>query len=131
MQTLYHFTAKHLWQKIKKEGLTIGGIPTSISPPEIKQGYIWLTSNDSFNQPCLEGTGRLSYKRNEVRLEVVIPTTWESRLLKFDEHKDLTPLYDDLTCMGDPENWYVFRGQIPPRWIKSKKYNLDKNGAES
>lgn len=115
---LYHFTAKRFVKDIKKRGLLLGSIPISLDPPVINNGYQWLTSNESFDQPSLVGTGALPYSKTEVRMSVVIPDKKLGNLLKFDEHKELTPLYDDLTILGDPENWYVYRGMIPRGWIR-------------
>ena len=115
---LYHFTAKHLARKIKKEGLTLGGLPLSLNPPRIEWGWIWLTSKSGFDQECLEGTGRLPYKRNEVRITVKFPDLALGCLYKFDEHKNLTPLYEDMTMFGDPENWWLYKGKIPKGWLK-------------
>ena len=120
---LFHFTARHLAKRIKKEGITKGAIPNSLNPPRIETGYIWLTTNESFDQPCLVGTGLLNYSRTEVRISVVVPKYALDNLLKFDEHKSLTPLYDDLTKYGDPENWYVFKGIIPNGWLREFKSN--------
>lgn len=115
---LYHFTAKHLAKKIKKQGLTLGFMPVSLDPPKADPGYIWLTSNKSWEQECLRGSGRLPYKRNEVRMTVVIPDHGLSRILKFDQNKDLSPIYEDMTRYGDPENWYIYKGIIPKGWIR-------------
>lgn len=125
---LYHFTAKHLWRKIKKQGLTLGAIPISLYPPEIKPGYIWLTSSDNWDQPSLQGTGALRYGRTEVRIEVEIPEEVKHRLYKFIDHPELTPLFDVLTSKGDPENWYVLQGIVPTGWFRKVSY--DRNQAE-
>lgn len=51
-------------------------------------------------------------------MTVVIPEEKEHQLYKFDEHQYLTPIYEDLTMYGDPENWYVYKGVIPTGWIR-------------
>jgi hypothetical protein len=120
---LYHFTAKHLAKKIRKEGLTKGAIPISFDPPKILWGYIWLTSNHSWHQDPISHKGSLPYSRTEVRLTVHIPDN--GNLLKFDENKNITPLYEDMTRYGDPENWYIYKGIIPRGWIRKAESNPD------
>ena len=119
--TLYHFTAKRFAPSIYMRGIAIGAIPVRLTRPiEILRGYQWLTSNGNWDQKWAEGTGRLPYKRNEVRFTVQIPMS-QSILLKqwTDVGPSLVPqeTYDILTSCGDPENWWVFAGTIPPDWL--------------
>jgi hypothetical protein len=115
---LYHFTAARFLKGIDAEGLTLGRIAKSIFPAEFIDNAQWLTSNPSWEQQCLIGTGLLPYSRTEARLHVVIPKRQRSRLFRWHNIRGSTPLYDTLSSQGDPENWYVFMGRVKPGWIR-------------
>lgn len=121
---LYHFTANRFLKSIKKEGLTRGVIPTSLFPPEFIFNYQWLTCNDNFTQEWETPTGRLCYRRNEVRLTIHIPASMEHYLIPMRRVRELTPnLFDDLVRYGDPDNHYVYKGKVFPAWILRVDYN--------
>jgi hypothetical protein len=116
--TLYHFTARRFVSGIRKDGLTRGMVPVSLSPPRVVSGYQWLTSNPDFAQEWAEGTGRLPYRRDEVRIAVDVPAVEQYRLTGRLGWTLLTPLAADLCACGDPDHWYVFRGDVPPSWLR-------------
>lgn len=118
---LYHFTAAHLIDRIKKDGLTLGCIPLSIDPPNISKGYQWLTANKLFDQEwCKYST--LPYNRNDYRITIKIPKSHRDKLIPWiplwEELKKHVLLIKHLNDFGDPENWYVFNGNIPTEWFR-------------
>lgn len=121
---LYHFTAPHLWKKIKDEGLTKGGVVQSLSPPVIKWGYRWLTQNPEFNQHWNTMTF-IDYDRSAVRITIEVPDGKRFQLYKWiTDGRFLTTeaTFQDLTRFGDPENWYVYKGNIPTSWFTDVWY---------
>jgi len=124
--TLYHFTAKRFLDSILKQGITRGCMVKSMNPPSFIFNKQWLTKNKSFDQGWSIGTGRLPYKRNEVRLTVNIPDDKLENLKTWSQMKFLVPLVaDDLEAsdLADPQNWYIYQGVIKPNWIKEIKEN--------
>lgn len=116
---LYHFTAERFLKSIEKNGLTRGVMVKSMNPPAFLFGKQWLTKNPEYEQSWAKGTGRLPYKRNEVRLTIEIPEENERDCKPWTQMMFLVAdVAEQLSCMGDPENWYVFDGNIRPHWIK-------------
>ena len=118
---LYHFTALRFKKNIEKHGLRIGGIPQTVVPPRIDWGWVWLTQSPDFKQSW-NSMFMIKYDRAAVRFDVAIPDSEKGNLVKWtDGGKLLTEpaTYRDLTRFGDPENWFVFRGKIPPSWFVS------------
>ena len=123
--TLYHFTANRFLRSIKKSGIRYGKILKS-DPPNVEfiSGYQWLTKNKSFEQDWARGTGRLPYKRNEIRLTIEIPKDHYSDIRPWSQVKFMVPkVADILSAYGDPENWILYEGVVWPKWIVS----VDKN----
>lgn len=119
---LYHFTASHLIEKIKVEGLTLGAIPLSIGPAKVEYGYQWLTANPEFQQAwCDPAFSSFPYNRNDYRIKLNIPKTSMINLipwiLVWKELKEYIPLVKHLNDFGDPENWFVYHGKIPVKWF--------------
>jgi hypothetical protein len=126
---LYHFTAAHLIDRIKKEGITLGGIPLSLPPhPRVEWGYQWLTSNPDFKQAwCDPEYKTLPYNRNDYRITVSIPKTSHDTLIRWiplwERLQKYIPIIKHLNDYGDPENWYVFYGRIPMGWFREITIN--------
>jgi hypothetical protein len=115
---LYHFTAKCFLKGIEKDGLTRGCMLKSMSPPSFIPNSQWLTSNPEFEQSWLNPNSTLPYKRNEVRLTIEIPDHAEANAKPWSQMKFLVPeVAQDLSQFGDPENWWIYSGNIPPQWI--------------
>ncbi len=117
---LYHFTARHLWEQIQRQGITRGFLITHASPLQMTGDYRWLTTNPDWEQTWAEGTGRLPYKRNEVRLTVDIPDHEMKRILKWETSGPIiSEVYEELSDRRfcDPDNWRLFTGDIPASWI--------------
>lgn len=119
----YHFCAEQFLSSIRKEGLKIGRMPWGTLDGGVKliPGYQWLTSNPEFQQSWNEGSS-LKYDRTECRITIILPVAVRFSLHKWTEFKDKNPLYETLSCYGDPENWYVFKGTVIPFWISDIKY---------
>ncbi len=114
----YHFTAERFLKNIQKEGLTRGMMLKSLNPPQLIPNKQWITTNPEFEQSWAEGTGRLPYKRNEVRLTLEIPLEEMENCKPWTQMKFLVPeVANDLSAYGDPENWHIFSGRIKPQWI--------------
>lgn len=125
-KTLYHFTAKRFLESIKRQGLTRGMMLKSIQPLQFLPNKQWLTTKKEFDQGWSIGTGRLSYKRNEVRLTVEIPIDAQGNLKPWTQMRFLVPLVaNDLedSDLADPENWWIYQGKIKPKWITEIKFN--------
>lgn len=124
--TLYHFTAKRFLAGIEKEGLTRGVMLKSMNPPKFLHNKQWLTTNPSFDQGWSIGTGRLPYKRNEVRIEFEIPLDSRGNLKPWSQMRFLVPeVADDLEAsdLADPENWWIYQGDVKPWWIREVVFN--------
>ena len=118
MQTVYHFTARRFFRSILIRGICFGKILKSFSPLAFINGYQWVTINPDFEQSWAKGTGRLSYKRNEVRFTIQIPEGEKHRLKPWNQMRFMVPeTAEDLSSFGDPENWCLFEGTICSSWI--------------
>ena len=125
---LYHFTPTHLLDDIKIMGLTRGMIPILKSGRngdrkedfKVIPGYQNLTVNKAFNQSWEEQSS-LPYRRNAVRITVKIPKNYRCNLFYWLRFCDAVNLNSArvLNSYGDPENWYVYRGKIPPKWFRA------------
>jgi hypothetical protein len=121
---LYHFTAERFVPAIRREGLTRGYVVANDQPLALLPGYRWLTTNPDWGQEWAEGTGRLPYKRNEVRLTVEVPETHRRNVLPWVIVGPLMcRIYDVLSMYGDPENWRLYEGDVPPHWITAVDFN--------
>lgn len=119
MSIYYHFTAKHLFPKILKEGLTLGMFPlvsqTNILFIKLCQ---WLTTNNNFNQSW-NTTNSIKYSRNDYRLKIEIPRAGERKVIKATDYIKTIPVeYRHIvTDWNGSEDWYLFMGEISPEWI--------------
>lgn len=124
MSIFYHFTAKRFLDGIQRSGLTEGRMVKTMNPPTFLENKQWITTNPSFDQDWAIGTGRLPYKRNEVRLTIKIPLEALENCKPWSQMRFLTPeVAKDLEAYGDPENWHIYQGQIKPNWILKVDFN--------
>lgn len=117
---LFHFTSRYHVQDVLRTGIIKGVIPSgySILRPVLVYGYQWLTLNPSPDQSWNEGS-TLPYNRCEYRLTVKVPEAFEPNVLDWlAVCHSLTTVADELNSFGDPENWRLYKGNIPPEWIK-------------
>ena len=117
MVTLYHFTSPKHVIGCRLTGLKYGMLPVNDQPVKMLKGYQWLTENCDKAQSWNEGSS-LPYDRTAFRLTVEIPKHGRSQLIKWVPWgRKLTRIADVLEEYGDPENWWLYRGRIPPTWI--------------
>lgn len=127
---LYHFTAARLIKRIKREGLTLGGVLDRDSAGRLiaRTGYIWLTTNDNFYAQDWNSMLIIPYDRAEFRITVRVPTTYEGRVINWLEYcasGNIAPdIAEHLNAIGDPHNWRLYRGVIPPAWFKAVNRKL-------
>ena len=122
---LYHFTARRFAGPIRRDGLHRGHVAVSLEPVYLLGNYQWLTRRKSWQQEWAEGSGNLPYRTDEVRLTVDIPKGHEAKVLPRDRWEGLMTEETArvLTAFGDPDNWVVFHGVIPPTWIVKAESN--------
>ena len=109
-----------MFKSIEKEGLTEGKLLVDFEKKKFKTGHQWLTKNQDFTQSWNEHSS-LPYDRTAVRLRIEIPDNPARYLFKWTKHGERmagAEVYEMLSCYGDPENWYIFKGNIKPDWIK-------------
>jgi hypothetical protein len=117
---LYHFTSDLHVNGCLTEGITKGVTYTGQTCTGIGflRGTQWLTCNSDFNQAWgINGT--LPYDRTAHRLTVCIPQQFIENLVPWVTHgRLLAPkTFNELSTCGDPENWFIYLGAIPPEWI--------------
>lgn len=113
--TFYHFCAGEFLESIKKEGLTEGQIPNGDN--SFTPGFQWLTIHQTYNQSWCRAD-ELQYNRTEYRLTIDIPESESRNVLKWVDHFRGHPMFNDLNNGCDPQHWFLFKGTIPPDWIK-------------
>lgn len=117
---LYHFCADRHVKSIMREGLTIGGIcEMKPSGVVIHAGWIWLTLNADPNaQSWAKNQALISYSRTTWRVTVEIP---DGQLDRLYDRERLTDEYPSTSLLfrgfEGNEDWRVFRGRIPVKWI--------------
>lgn len=122
MQTglkLFHFCADFMLPEILRFGITKGKLVISTDPPKYRAGFQWLTKNPSFDQP-FDRNSTLDYDRTANRIQVVIPDNKLKKLypwLEFGENLAGPLMFQTLNFRNDPENWYMYHGQIKPEWF--------------
>jgi hypothetical protein len=109
-RTLYHFTAARYAGLIQRQGITLGGVLTSVDPLILDTRWRWLT-------------GRLPYRRNEVRLCIEIPAA-DVRLVPWSRARFLMPTAAEILEPGHRwEDWWLFLGNVPAEWIVGAERN--------
>ncbi len=115
----YHFTARRYVKSIMRHGLTRGRMLRTLDPivtfiPDCQ----WLTTNPIFDQSWLNPESTLPYKRNEVRFTIEIPDHAMENVMPWTKAKFSVPeVAWTLNDYGDPENWWVYSGNLPAVWI--------------
>lgn len=115
---LYHFTSKHHLPGIVAQGLVRGDVPTS---PMGGFNAVWLTSDpDAGEQGWSRGT---FFDKTEVRLTVLVPDLaklkhWPTLAKEMDVDPAWYHALDEAGG-GGSDNWYVYRGVIPPENIEA------------
>lgn len=126
---LYHFTASRLLPKIRKQGLTIGGIACfnkkAIFVGILQETFIWLTSNPKFEQPWENPNPQerrlIKYSRTDWRITINVPKQLNQNLIKWTDFKTNEIInettYSLLSETGGIEDWWLYRGTIPKHWF--------------
>jgi hypothetical protein len=125
---LYHFTSDKHIAGCLKDGLTKGVTYAG------HDGYgvhfldhtQWLTANSKFNQSWNQGS-TLPYDRNANRLTICIPKEYTQNVVEWVSFgPSMVPAtYKELSMFGDPENWYIYMGDVPPEWIIERTKKSD------
>jgi hypothetical protein len=115
---LYHFTAPEYLPMIKENGIVRGNVYTS--PSEAFQA-VWLTADPSWTTQ--DWTQASTHDKARFRITVDIPDS--SRKLwpwpKLAKQLGVSPEWYEIqiNLRGDPEQWYVFLGVVPPEWFET------------
>lgn len=117
---LYHFTSDRHINGVLTEGLTRGVTYAGRECGGLRflKNTQWLTINPIFQQSWNEYS-KLPYDRTANRLTICIPQAYTKNLIPWEECGRLivAKTFDLLSMYGDPENWVLYMGSIPPEWI--------------
>ena len=117
---LYHFTSDRHVNLCLTEGITRGVTYAGQSCTGLRflRPTQWLTCRGNFNQ-LWNVQASLPYDRTAHRLTVCIPQKYTENILPWVSHGPLLvpKTYSELSNCGDPENWFLYLGTIPPEWI--------------
>lgn len=117
---LYHFCADRHVNRIRHEGLRLGGVSVVRGRKiRIYEGYNWLTLDGEKKNQSWNTHNLVKYDRTAWRLTVEIPDEEADRILDQDALEEKIP-GTKVLFIGWPgsENWRVYQGFIPPGWIK-------------
>ena len=119
---LYHFTAAKLVNRIKREGITLGGVLDIVNEKLVlRRGLLWLTVNSDFHNQEWNSMRTIPYDRCEFRITVNVPADSECHIINWLEYcasgNISNEMADGLNAIGDPENWRLYRGIIWPKWF--------------
>jgi hypothetical protein len=116
---IYHFTATHLVESIRREGVTLGLAPCFWNGRLHFLQCIWLTTNPSFTDQGWDTQGLIDYSRTDARFTIDIPECESGKLIHWKElyvkHRKLPP--PGFADIGRTETWRVFEGIIKQEWI--------------
>lgn len=117
---LYHFCAAYSMRNIMQEGITEGMTPILIGEElTIDHPAQWLTLEPDARKQRWNTKQLITIDRTAYRLTVRIPESYKKKLLKASEYIKEFP-EENWGLVFDwegSENWYVYRGRIPPHWI--------------
>jgi hypothetical protein len=117
---VFHFTSPHRLEPVLRQGLTLGLTPVVADSKVIRiPGYQWLTRDPAFHQSWNESS-LLPYDRTAYRIEIAIPRSCRGNLYPWPQWRaELGErMLPGLDRHGDPENWLIFKGAIPPDWFR-------------
>jgi len=120
---IYHFCSRYHLPSILREGITKGYVLINIEKLLLISGYQWLTINDDFNNQTWSIPTTLPYDRTEFRLTLNIPAQQKkTNLVRWDQISSKLSTDETIKSLNtnrDHENWYLYRGLIPSKWIRS------------
>lgn len=122
---LYHWTADHLIEGIKRDGLNHGRTPffnDEINAIDFLNGHIWLTDDGNYENQKWAIPVSINYSRREWRIEINIPNhcqgnVWPMRKVCEMLGDSMLPGFNDYPEMTD--HWFVHMGAIPRQYFKS------------
>lgn len=125
---LYHFCCERDMKGIRSDGITKGVIAGEIRingkwQPYFRPQWQWLTLDGSREEQSWATKHTIRYDRTEYRWTVEIPEAEESQLYDMERLEAAIPGTDAL-FLGWPgsENWRVYRGNIPRKWLKKLEH---------
>lgn len=125
---LYHFCPEHLKDSILKNGLKFGAYPLVSSNGFVKNVQ-WLTSEKDADKQSWATSYLIPYSRTAYRLTVDIPKSYHKKLIQAHKYVERFESMDRklVTDWQGSEEWYVYLGKIPPKWIIGCRKMNDKN----
>lgn len=118
--TIYHFCAAHMKDNILAEGLTKGYFPywegNNLKPiPQCQ----WLTTDPDPRNQSWATQHLINYSRTAFRLTIVIPKSHHKKLVRALDFVRNMPVQDQqlVTGWAGGDKWYIYRGNIPAKWI--------------
>lgn len=124
---LYHFCTAESAEKILRDGITEGLTPIWNGGELIlDRPAQWLTREPDARKQSWNTKTLIADDRTAYRLTVRIPESYGKKLYRASAYIKQFPKenWDLVFDWGGSEQWYVYRGKIPPRWIigcKAKK----------
>lgn len=121
MTTLFHFCPAHMVESIRVNGLSRGKLPI-IYPAGQKliPRCQWLTTDGDPERQSWATSHLIHYSRTAYRLTVEIPAQEKKRLHRAIDFMKRYPVEARGVVEGwaGSEHWFIFKGIIPPDWIK-------------
>lgn len=119
---LYHFCPDHLLKSIQRNGLTKGAYPLfGDGHITFIDGCQWLTQDKDPKNQSWNTSHLIDYNRAAFRLTIEVPENRRGhKLVKATDFIQDMPTDTQGLVLDWPghENWYIFKGRIPPNWIK-------------
>ena len=121
--TIYHFCAAKHVKQIIRQGFTVGAIPEPTHTGFIiHSGWTWLTHDPDPKNQSWATRNAIKHSRTAWRLTIEIP---DDELHNLYGRVGICAIYPacDMLFRGFPgsENWRVFHGTIPKKWIIEAK----------
>lgn len=117
---LYHFCAEFSKSGILAEGIKLGQFAYFHDGDyQFIQKCQWLTKDPDPRNQSWATQNLIDYSRTAYRMTVNIPQSHHKKLIRVADFVRDMPDEAKLIVEGWPgsENWYIFRGNIPPKWI--------------
>ena len=118
--TFYHFCAAHMVSDVMQCGLTLGAYPL-IGGSELQ--FIpkcqWLTAEPDPDKQSWATSRLIAYSRTAYRLTVKIPDSYKKKIVRAAGFVKELPVEHQgiVTDWDGSDKWYIFKGNIPPKWI--------------
>ena len=117
---LYHFCAIGSKEGILSEGIRLGqfAYPNNDGYKLIPNCQ-WLTKDSDPKNQSWATQNLIHYSRTAYRMTVNIPNSRHKKLIRAVDFVRNMPAEAKQIVTGwtGSENWYIYRGKIPPQWI--------------